>query len=260
MINKKKVDVHTTTSDLSGVSGFLESFLRTFRDLSFFLLLTPVILLMLSSLSFCLVPSIILFTSLMEWTADSSIFLRSLAIGVGFSFGYFIYGLCLIFFIPLVNFILQLNRFIKPFRGPWYSVQTIPWYIHNALTYIVRFTFLDFITPTPLNILFYKMMGMKIGKGVVINTVYISDPCLITLDDHVTIGGSATLFGHYGQKGYLVLAPVHIKKNAVIGLKASIMGGVTIGEDAQVLAHSVLFPKTVVADHATVPPCRCEIT
>jgi hypothetical protein len=258
MSDNKRVDVLTTASDKSGLSGVFEKFLRTFRNLSFLVVLLPVILLMLGSLSVCLVPSILLFNYLNELAHNSSTFLQAFAIAVGFALGYFIYGMCLIFFIPFINFILQLNKFIKPFRGPWFSLQTIPWYIHNALTYIVRFTFLDFITPTPLNILFYKMMGMKIGKGVVINTVYISDPCLITLEDYVTIGGSATLFGHYGQKGYLVLSPVHIKKNAVIGLKASIMGGVTVGEDAQVLAHSVLFPKTVVPDGEIVPPCSCK--
>ena len=58
-----------------------------------------------------------------------------------------------------------------------------PWYFHNAYTYIVRYTFLEFITPTPLNLLFYKMMGMKIGKGAHINTTNISDPGLIEIGD-----------------------------------------------------------------------------
>jgi hypothetical protein len=44
------------------------------------------------------------------------------------------------------------------------------------MTYVMRFTFLEFITPTPINIFFFKAMGMKIGKGTVINTSFISDP------------------------------------------------------------------------------------
>ena len=77
-----------------------------------------------------------------------------------------------------------------------------------------------------------------------INTSNISDPCLIELEDNVTIGGSATIFGHYAQAGILVLAPVKIKRGATIGLKASIMGDVIVGEKVTVKPHSILLPKT----------------
>ncbi len=108
--------------------------------------------------------------------------------------------------------------------------------------------FLDFITPSPLTNLFYKMMGMKIGKGVIINTTNISDPCLIEIEDYATIGGSVHILGHYGQKGFLILSPVIIKKGANIGLKASIMGDVIIGENATVKPHVAVLPKTRIAD------------
>ena len=117
---------------------------------------------------------------------------------------------------------------------------------------MVRYTFLEFLTPSPLNILFYRMMGMKIGKGVVINSSHISDPCLITLGDYVTVGGSATIFAHYGQHGYLIIAPVTIGKGTNIGLKASVMGGATIGENVTIKPHSVVLPKTTVSDGETV--------
>ena len=94
--------------------------------------------------------------------------------------------------------------------------------------------------------MYLRMMGMKIGKGVVINTSNISDPCLIHLEDHVTIGGSATIMGHYGQRGILVIGKVHIKKGAMIGLKASILGDVEIGENAIISPHEVILPKSKI--------------
>lgn len=130
-------------------------------------------------------------------------------------------------------------------RATWYSLEVIPWYYHNALVQLVRFTVLDIITPSPLTNLFFKMMGMKIGKNVLINTSNISDPALITLEDNVTLGGSSTVFAHYGMKGFLVVAPVVIKKGANIGLKASIMGDVIIEEDAMVPPHEIVLPKTI---------------
>ena len=239
---KKKVDVLSTTSGLPGLAGHFETFLRRFRNLSFSLCLSPIIVLG----GLC----IYLYRFVDSWTQTWPQFLHIVALGCGLAFAFLAYGLTIIFVVPLVNFLMPFK--VKPWRGSWFSIQTIPWYIHNALTYIVRYTFLDFITPTPLNVLFYRLMGMKIGKGVIINTSNISDPCLITLGDYVTIGGSATLFAHYGQKGYLIISSVHIKKGATIGLKASIMGDVIVGENATVKAHSVVMPKSRIADNETV--------
>ena len=92
------------------------------------------------------------------------------------------------------------------------------------------------------------MMGMKVGKGVMINSTNISDPCLITLGNYVTIGGSATVFAHYAQKGYLIIAPTTIDDGANIGLKASVMGGVHVGKNVNVLPHACVLPKTVLPD------------
>jgi len=242
------VDIHTTKSRKKGLAGLFEGFVRTFRNFGFALILLPITLIALLCMGVSAVPGMYLYHIVDKATDGYPLFLMLVCKGLSLSAGYFLYGITLIFLVPLVNKILPLR--LRPWRGNWYSLQTIPWYYHNALTYIVRFTFLDFVTPGPLNILFFRMMGMKIGKGVMINTTYISDPALITLEDFVTIGGSATIFAHYGQKGILILSPVVIKRGATIGLKASIMGDVVVGEGVVVPAHSALLPKTRVPDHA----------
>ena len=94
-----------------------------------------------------------------------------------------------------------------------------------------------------------------------INTTNISDPGLITIEDGVTIGGSATIIAHYGVQGYLIIAPVLIRKNATIGLRAIVMGGVEIGERVKVLPNSVVLPKTIIPAGDTwagVPAKRLE--
>tara|TARA_B100000749_G_scaffold280223_1_gene275415 strand:- start:118611 stop:119174 length:564 start_codon:yes stop_codon:yes gene_type:complete len=185
-----------------------------------------------------------------ELTVNSHYLVRAFGFAFSISFGYVIYGFCIIFVVPAINFLLPLR--IRPWKGIWYSLQSIPWFVHNALTYIVRYTFLEFLTPSPLNVLFYKMMGMKVGKGVIINSTNISDPALITLGDYVTVGGSAHIFAHYGQKGILIMAPVIIKDRVTVGLKASIMGDVIVEEGAIVKPHTVLLPKSRVAAGTSV--------
>jgi hypothetical protein len=243
-INKE--NIFRQTSDLPGLLGTFEVVFRKFRVFSFSVLTLSVFGLGLVCIGLALIPSVFIVLLSYEWCQEFSLFLKSVIIAFTIAIAYLSYGVSVCFVAPALNFILPLK--IRSWRGIWHSLQSIPWYLHNALTYIVRYTFLDMVTPTPLNTLFFRMMGMKIGKGVVINSTNISDPCLITLGDYVTIGGSATIFAHYGQKGYLVVAPVVIKKGTTIGLKASVMGGVTVGEDAHVLAHAVVLPNTQIAD------------
>jgi hypothetical protein len=240
---KKEIfDVNATTSNRPGLLGWFEGVMRKFRTFSFSIFLAPIITLYILCMGVALTPGLTLFQTVYESLEQSHFLLRNFCLGLSIGAGFFLYGLTLIFIVPLVNKILPLK--VKPHRATWFSLSVIPWYYHNALTYLVRYTFLDFITPTPLNKLFYQMMGMKVGKGTIINTSNISDPCLIEIGDYVTIGGSATLVAHYGQKGLLVIEKLVIHNRATIGLKASLFGDVVIGEGALVKAHEAIMPKS----------------
>lgn len=238
----ERINVDSTTSNLTGYKGFIETILRKFRTPFFYSALVPVYLLAAIIMAISTVPGVYLFSYLYAFTLNSLQIIHYFAIALSIVCGYLLYGFTLVFVAPFFNKILPFR--LKPFRGPYYSLHSIPWYFHNALIYLVRYTFLEFITPTPINILFYKMMGMKVGKGVHINTTNISDACLVELHDKVTIGGSAHIICHYAAKGFLVIAPVIIKKGATLGLKSTIMGDVEIGENAIIAPHEVVYPKT----------------
>jgi hypothetical protein len=239
---KDRLDVNATHSDRAGLSGAVEAFFRKFRTLGFACILAPLVLLYLLCIGISLTPGITLFYSVDAWARDFSPLLRNFCYGLSFAMGFGLYGLTLLFIVPLVNKLLPLQ--VRPQRATWYSLSVVPWYYHNGLTYLVRYTFLEFVTPTPLNILFYRMMGMKIGKGCMINSTNISDPCLIELGDYVTIGGSATMVAHYGMKGFLVIDRLVIGNKVTIGLKATIFGDVVIGDGAMVKPNEVVMPKT----------------
>lgn len=189
-------------------------------------------------------PAFAFFEFASSFAAGHAAFLRYFILGASAVASYLVYGFSLILLVPLINFILRAK--LKEWRGPYYSLEAIRWYIHNGATYIVRYTFLEFVTPTPFNVLFYRLMGMKIGRGTTINTTWISDPSLIELGEKVTLGGSVTLVAHYGQAGYLVLSPTKIGNGVTIGLKATVMGGVEICNGAKVLPNSVVMPKTLI--------------
>lgn len=244
MEKKEILDIDSTKSKRAGILGLVETFLKSFRMASFGILLVPIAFLYVFCMGLSLSPGIMLIEWVLQQTQSLAAYIKYPAIGMSIAAGYFIYGLCLIIVVPIVNKFLPLK--VKPCRTTWYSLSVIPWFYHNALTYLVRYTFLEFITPTPMNLMFFKMMGMKIGKGSIINTSHISDPCLIEIGDYVTIGGSATLIAHYGMKGILIIDKLQIKNKATIGLRASLMGDVIIGEGAVVFPHEVVMPKSRV--------------
>lgn len=248
MEKPQRLDINATKSDRKGLLGFIESTFRKFRTLGFVMMMLPLVFIYIGCMGISFAPGIILFQKVSEWTAHSNIIVKGIALGCSFASGFVLYGFTLIFVVPLVNKLLPLK--LKPQRTTWFSLSVIPWYYHNALTYMVRYTFLEFITPTPLNKLFYQMMGMKVGKGSIINTTNISDPCLIEIGDYVTIGGSATLVAHYGMKGFLIIDRLIIKDKATIGLKASLFGDVVIGVGATVKPNEVVLPKTRIEDRA----------
>ena len=240
--NNKKADIDAKTSERTGIAGLLETALRRFRTGSYIIALIPLYIIGILGMGISATPAVYFFNFITNISQPLPQLLYYFIFSSSLVASYFIYGLVLIFVIPMINFLMPFR--LKPFRGTYYSLTSVPWYFHNAFTYIVRYTFLEFITPTPLNMMFYRMMGMKIGKGAHINTTNISDPCLIEIEDKVTIGGSVHIIAHYASKGFLIVEPVKICKGATIGLKATIMGDVQIGEGATIAPHEVVFPKS----------------
>ena len=242
--NDEVDDINARVSTKKGFSALFENIFRKFSTLGFVLFLVPVILVCVFCLAVSMTPGVLLFQWVHPQVANFGMLLKSFCYAASFAFGFLGFILTLIFIVPIMNF--PIIPFVKPYRGAWYSIESIPWYYHNALTYLVRYTILDLITPSPLNGLFFKMMGMKIGKGVLINTSNISDPCLIELGDYVTIGGSVYMMAHYGMKGFLIIDRLIIKKGAMVGLAAKLLGGVTIGEKAVVAPNVAVLPKTII--------------
>lgn len=259
-LERRTLDPSQQKTRHSGVRGFFERCLRAYRVAIHALVLFPLYGIAAFCMGLALTPGLGLVRWVLHATANWQELSRLVTLGIAVAAAYFLYGFTLLFLVPLMNFFL--SRRLRPWRGPYYSVECVRWYVHNGLTYLLRYTFLDLITPTPFNILFYKLMGMKVGRDSQINTSNISDPSLIELGSHVTIGGSATLLAHYGMGGYLVIAPVRIGDGATIGLKATIMGGVEVGSRATVLPNSVVLPRTIIPAGETwggVPARKIEL-
>jgi hypothetical protein len=231
-------------ADNPPASGVVDRFIRRFSAVSYGLAVLAIYLLAASALGIALIPSILIITRLAPplWHMNAWACVPLLGLVIGASI--FVWGFALLVVVAAYNFVLPTR--LHPFDGGYFTGAALPWYLHNGLFYLVRFTFLPFVTLTPVGILFLRAMGMKMGLRPRITTENLTDVNMITLGDDVAIGGSAQIFCHYGGAGRLVIAPVVIGSRVTIGEKATVMGDVEIGEGATLLAHSVLLPGTRV--------------
>lgn len=249
-INKQKSNKH-------GAMGLLENILRKFQSLTFAFCIIPLAFIFVICIGIAMSPGAFLVLKVIELSANYSILEKAIYIGISIGAGFVLFIFSLLIVVPIAN--LPVLPFVKSYRGPWFSLESIPWFYHNALFYLVRYTVLDLVTPTPISLTFLRAMGMKIGSKTMINTSNISDPCLIEVGDHVTIGGSTYLMAHYGMKGFLIIESLKIKSKANVGLHCLLMGAVEVGVGAQILPSTTLLPKTIVPDYARCGSSTPEI-
>jgi acyl-CoA synthetase (AMP-forming)/AMP-acid ligase II/acyl carrier protein len=80
----------------------------------------------------------------------------------------------------------------------------------------------------------FEMLGARIGSSVLLDTVDITDPSLVSIGDGVVIAEGALVQSHEVKNGVLSLLPIRIGRNSSIGPYAVIQKGSVLGEEAEV--------------------------
>ncbi len=164
---------------------------------------------------------------------------RALGLGLALAAGYFVFGLALLVVVPVARWV-TFARGTPIGRFPYLSVGAWRWASFNALTLMVRFTFVNWIRVTPFLPFYHRLMGAKIGRRVQINTAVVADQNLVEIGDDTVIGGDVTLVCHAAERGKLVTAPVRIGRDVTVGLMAVVLPGCEIGDGAVIAAGAVL--------------------
>lgn len=230
------------------LSGFAKLLRRHSRK-AYSTLVLGIYLIAASALGIALAPALALIHTMFDWASRIPVVPAYLLKGFALGLGWFVFGMSLLGVVAFYNKVLPTK--VRAFKGGFYSPAAVTWFLHNALFYLVRFTFLPFVTLTPFGVWFLRAMGMKIGRHAFVNTEYISDPAFLTIGDDVVIGGSVRICAHYGGGGKLVIAPVIVGHRTTLGLACCILGDVVIGNDAVILAESVVMPGSRIGDGET---------
>jgi len=179
-----------------------------------------------------LIPSYFLF---MQFLKTGNLFL----ILFGFTFSYFVFGIVLMFVVALVVRLFRIR--LMPGTYKIGGKESLIWLLNAGFISLVRFLFLPF-TRSSINIFFYRLLGAKIGKNVIINTTCVYDVHLLEIGDNSVIGGDAAIIGHSAEGNKLIIAPVKIGRNVSIGQYTTVLPGAVI-EDGAIIGAMSLVPK-----------------
>lgn len=146
---------------------------------------------------------------------------------------------------------LKLIRTLVPeaFAPGVYVVRRAPWQSYLAFNLygflLITNLFLHFnnaLMPPLLRSTFYWLLGAQVGRGMIPIGGKVADPHLVDIGSNAIIGEDALVLGHgfnvLGDDDVVVLGKVTIGQGAIIGARAVVMPGVTVGAHAMVAAMS----------------------
>lgn len=117
----------------------------------------------------------------------------------------------------------------------------LKWSRYMISTHVVRVLVGTFFRASPLWTWYLRWNGARIGRGVHINSLSISDHNLLEFGDGVVIGEAVHLSGHTVEGGMVKTGPVRLGRFVTVGLGSMVGINVEAGEKCQIGALSVVL-------------------
>tara|TARA_X000001036_G_scaffold231817_1_gene216606 strand:- start:3766 stop:4464 length:699 start_codon:yes stop_codon:yes gene_type:complete len=185
------------------------------------------------------VPGIYLVFNVFELTNGELLLYRAFYIGISLGIAYVMWMLSTILITSFIGFIFKPS--IDSVRVPFLSSTSIRWGFLNVLDRLAK-PCVHHMVPSWITDFYYRAMGCKIGKNSFISSDRINDPYMVSIGDNSIIGSKVIITPHLAEKNDLVLSPVTIGNNCLIGLGAQINPGCVIGHGV-VIASRAIVPK-----------------
>jgi non-ribosomal peptide synthetase-like protein len=161
-------------------------------------------------------------------------------LALAFGAAYPIFGFTYLFLVVVIRKLVAFRSVEGDY--PFISPYAIKWAFVGSLVGLAKLLFLGHIKGMPMLNLFYRAMGARLGKNVLINTANIYDFDVLTIGDNTFIGGDAVVIGHVGERGVLKIRPVRIGAKCTVGQSSVVFPGAVMG-DGSVLGALSLLPK-----------------
>lgn len=108
------------------------------------------------------------------------------------------------------------------------------WARYQISTHVVSYLAGGLLRSTPVWSMYMRLNGAKLGRRVWVNSVGVTDHCLLEFGDDVVIGAGVHLSGHTVEHGVVLTAPVRIGAGSTIGVNAHVEIGAEIGSHCQI--------------------------
>lgn len=178
--------------------------------------------------------------------------IRTAVLAMTFVPTYLIFAICLMVFSACS---MRLLGWRTP-RNVQMVIANLEWPLLDWARYIISIHLVrlfagSFLRATPLWTFYLRLNGARLGRGVYVNSLGVSDHNLLEFDDHVVIGDGVHLSGHTVERAVVKTAPVRLGRGVTIGIGSVVGIGVEAGPGAQVGALSLVPKFTTLEAGAT---------
>jgi acetyltransferase-like isoleucine patch superfamily enzyme len=144
----------------------------------------------------------------------------------------------------------------RPVAPAELPIATLPWALCNWARYqmsahVVGFLAGGLLRATPVWSFYMRLNGARLGHRVWVNSLGVTDHCLLDFGNDVVIGAGVHLSGHTVERGIVILAPVRIGAGSTIGVNAHIEIGADIGPGCQIGSLSMVPKHSVLPGPGT---------
>jgi acetyltransferase-like isoleucine patch superfamily enzyme len=123
-----------------------------------------------------------------------------------------------------------------------FSWPLLDWARYMVSIQLVRIFAGTLFRATPIWTFYMRLNGARMGRGVFVNSLEVTDHNLLDFGDGVIVGGDVHLSGHTVEGGILKTAPVRLGRGVTVGVGSVVGIGVVAGDGCQIGALS-LVPK-----------------
>lgn len=186
-------------------------------------------------------PAFLFWTWGVAWVPDRWPIVRPAFVAMSLVPAYLVFAICLVALSALTT---RLLAWRTPPPGEW-KIRDLEWPILNwsrymISTHVVRVFVGTFFRASPVWTWYLRWNGARIGRGVYINSLSISDHNMLEFGDGVVIGESVHLSGHTVEGGVVKTGHVRLGRFVTVGLGSMVGIGVEAGEKCQIGALSVV--------------------
>lgn len=138
----------------------------------------------------------------------------------------------------------------------------LDWARYSIVSHVVRLLAGSVLRATPMWVWYVRLDGAKIGRRVWINSLGVTDHCLLEFGDDVVIGAGAHLSGHTAERGAIRTDTIMLGAGTTIGVNTIVGIGVVTEPNCQIGAlsfvpkHSHLLADTTYTGVPVRPSVR----